>query len=117
MKGRYVLMHVWASWCAPCLENMPNLLATTEGLSDRPITFVGLNVDKDASRARAMAERGGWNWSQNYLGEASGVARQLAISTVPTYYLVGPDGLLVASSTDWSEIKDKLEDSLREISP
>ncbi len=109
MNGRYVLMHVWASWCAPCLESMPDIQATIKRLSDQPITFVGLNIDQDASKAKSLARQRGWNWSQNYLGDDSDMARQLAISSVPTYFLIGPDGLLVASATDWSEMKEKFE--------
>ncbi|MGE0378930.1 MAG: M56 family metallopeptidase, partial [Planctomycetaceae bacterium] len=44
MHGRYVLMHVWASWCAPCVEHMPDVQAAAQSLSDQPITFVGLNI-------------------------------------------------------------------------
>ncbi|MGE4004094.1 MAG: TlpA disulfide reductase family protein, partial [Planctomycetaceae bacterium] len=44
LKGRYVLMHVWASWCAPCVEHMPDVQAAAQSLSDQPITFVGLNI-------------------------------------------------------------------------
>ena len=77
MKDRYVLMHVWASWCAPCIEHMPDIQATSKRMSDLPVTFVGLNIDRDASQAKVLAERGDWNWSQNYLGDDSDVARQL----------------------------------------
>ena len=112
MRGRYVLMHVWASWCAPCLERMPDIQVTVKSLSDQPITFVGLNIDKDASRAKTLAQRGGWSWSQNYLGDDSDMARQLAISSVPTYFLIGPDGRLAASTANWSEMKEKVEAAL-----
>ncbi|QDT94603.1 M56 family metallopeptidase [Gimesia aquarii] len=113
MEGRYVLMHVWASWCVPCLQTMPDIQATINSLSDKPITLVGLNIDKDPSKAKTLVEQGGWNWSQNYLGDESDMARQLAISSVPTYFLIGPDGLLVASDTKWLGMKEKLSAALK----
>jgi thiol-disulfide isomerase/thioredoxin len=112
MKGRHVLLHVWASWCEPCLESLPDIQATVARLEARPVTFVGLNVDKNASAAKELSRKRGWNWSQNYLGDSSDMARQLAISSVPTYFLVGPDGTLVASAVDWLEMKEKLEASI-----
>ena len=108
LAGRFVLMHVWAGWCSPCLESMPDLRATAENLVDRPVTFVGLNVDQNSASATRLTERLGLNWSQSYLGDDSDVARQLAISSVPTYYLIGPDGRLAASATEWTEIKSEL---------
>ncbi len=113
MAGKYVLMHVWASWCAPCLATMPDVQATVEHLAEKPIVFVGLNVDADENPAKALVEKHAWQWAQNYLGEDSAMAKQLAISSVPAYYLIGPEGKLVASSTEWSEIKARLEEELR----
>jgi hypothetical protein len=91
---------------------LPDVQATVTQLAKQPITFVGLNIDQDTSKARELSQQRGWNWSQNYLGDDSDMARQLAISSVPTYFLVGPDGLLVASSSDWAEMKEKLESAL-----
>jgi len=112
MAGRYVLMHVWASWCAPCLESMPDLLETAKKRAAQPVTFVGLNIDQDSTQATKMAKQKGWGWSQNYLGDHSEMARQLAISSVPTYFLIGPDGRLVASSTEWTKVKKELNSYL-----
>ncbi len=108
LTGQYVVMHVWASWCRPCLESMPDIQAAAERVADLPAMFIGLNVDQDSAEAEELAEQNGWSWSQNYLGDDSATARQLAISSVPTYYLVGPDGMLIASATEWHEIKDEL---------
>ena len=116
MSGRYVLMHVWASWCAPCLEQMPSIKHTAASNADLPVTFVGLNIDKDSKRAEELANRSGWAWPQNYLGEDSDMARQLAISSAPAYYLIGPDGLLAAASTEWSKMKTMLTSALDDTS-
>ena len=47
MSGRYVLFHVWASWCQPCLASMPSVKSSVEQHAEDALTFVGLNVDKD----------------------------------------------------------------------
>ena len=113
LKGRHVLLHVWASWCAPCIATMPEIRATVAELPDERVTFVGLNVDADESRGRALAEKGGWQWAQNYLGDNSNMARQLAISSVPAYYLIDTEGRLAAASGDWAEIKRELRNTLQ----
>lgn len=65
---------------------------------------VGLNVDDDLAFAQSMAKQQGMAWAQNYLGENSDLARQLAISSVPAYYLIGPDGKLVGSANMWESM-------------
>ncbi|MEO1619288.1 MAG: TlpA disulfide reductase family protein, partial [Planctomycetota bacterium] len=111
MKDRYVLFHVWASWCAPCIATMPTLKAKVDGLKESALTVVGLNVDETDQQAAAkrMASEGDWNWSMNYLGSDSPMMRQLAVSSVPAYYLIGPDGKLVMSSNRWSDVQAKLD--------
>ena len=114
MTGRYVLMHVWASWCQPCMDHMPDIQRLADSMASESVTFVGLNIDQDSTIASELVKKGGWNWSQNYLGHDSDMARQLAISSVPTYYLIGPDGKLVTSSNQWKDVKKKLLASLEE---
>ena len=112
MEGQYVLFHVWASWCAPCLQTMPNLHATVESHSQSPLTVVGLNIDKDSAKAKQLSKTGGWNWAMNYVGPDSAIARQLAISSAPAYFLIGPDGKLVMSSDQWSDVRKALDEAL-----
>lgn len=114
MQGRLVLLHVWASWCAPCMEALPDMKTVVDGLAGMPVVFAGLNVDADSKQARALAQTNGWNWGHTYLGSDSNMARQLAVSSVPAYFLIGPDGKLVASSNEWQQIKKKLEVSLND---
>lgn len=112
LSGRYLLFHVWASWCQPCLDSMPELRADIGGLKNASFTAIGFNVDADTELGRSLAGRLKLNWAQNYLGEDSDFARQLAISSVPAYYLIGPDGKLVGSSSAWQEIRKLLEENL-----
>lgn len=105
MQGQFVLFHVWATWCGPCMASMPNLKADVEGYSKRPLTVVGLNIDDSPRQAEEVARKHELSWSQNYLGAKSDLMRQLAVSSVPVYYLIGPDGMLVGSSNGWEEMK------------
>lgn len=113
MNGRHLLFHVWASWCQPCLATMPELKAAVDQHAADPLTVVGLNIDKDASAAKALSQNDGWSWAQNYLGDDSDMMRQLGVSSVPAYFLIGPDGKLIGSSNTWEETKRLLSDELR----
>jgi thiol-disulfide isomerase/thioredoxin len=113
MSDRYVLLHVWASWCQPCLASMPEVQAAVEQYADDRLTVVGLNIDEDIAAAKSLVQAGGWNWAHTYLGDDSDMMRQLAVSSVPTYYLIGPDGKLVGSANAWKQLQPLLSDSLR----
>ena len=91
---------------------MPMLKTTIERYSASPLTVVGLNVDEDTTNARIIAERQGMNWSQNFVGSDSDLMRQLAVSSVPAYYLIGPDGKLVGSANQWEQMEKLLSTAL-----
>ncbi|MCA9129477.1 MAG: carboxypeptidase regulatory-like domain-containing protein [Planctomycetales bacterium] len=113
LGGRHVLVHVWASWCAPCLDSMPEIKADIVKWQSAKFTAIGINVDADKQQGEATAKRLELDWAQNFVGDRSALARQLAISTVPAYYLIRPDGKLIASSNDWKEIRKQLKDELK----
>ena len=117
MRGKYVVLHVWASWSRTALETMPEIQKAADAVADDAIVFVGLNVDIDTARAKAFVTTHGLGWSQTYLGPASETGRQLAITTAPAYFLIGRDGKLAASSTDWRPIKNALDAALDEEKP
>jgi thiol-disulfide isomerase/thioredoxin/protocatechuate 3,4-dioxygenase beta subunit len=114
MNGRFVLFHVWASWCAPCLQSLPIIKAFIDGNPDAPLTIVGLNVDEQADREQSqqLISAGEWDWAMNFLGSESDMMRQLGVSSVPAYYLIGPDGKLQMSANQWSEIESQLRAAL-----
>ncbi|MEQ1827235.1 MAG: M56 family metallopeptidase [Pirellula sp.] len=109
MQGQYVLFHVWATWCGPCMASMPNLKADIETFSKQPLTVVGFNIDDSTAQAEEIARKQEFSWAQNYLGPRSDLMRQLAVSSVPVYYLIGPDGKLVGSSNAWEDMKAILD--------
>lgn len=112
LEGKYVLLHAWATWCGPCIESMPALKAAVDEHSESPLVVVGLNLDDDKTAAQNVAKDQGLTWSQNYLGSESDLARQMAISTVPAYYLIGPDGKLVGSANAWQAMEKLLNQHL-----
>jgi len=57
LNGRYVLLHVWASWCQPCLASMPEVKSAVEKYSVDPLTVVGLNIDEETAAAKALVQQ------------------------------------------------------------
>jgi hypothetical protein len=92
---------------------MPEVKSAVARYTNKPLTAVGLNIDKDSSAAKALVQEGGWNWAQNYLGDDSDMMRQMGLSTAPAYYLIGPVGKLVGSANAWEQIEQLLSDKLR----
>ena len=56
-RGQVVVLNVWASWCAPCRAEAPELVAAADEYAERPVQFVGLNTRDSATTAQAFVTR------------------------------------------------------------
>jgi len=112
LHGRYVLVDFWATWCAPCVANLPSLAKLHDrfGKDDR-LTVLGVNLDDDSDLARKFVAREKLTWTQAFLGRAQDkdeILSRYAINSVPTHLLIGPDGKLIERSENLQVITEAL---------
>lgn len=110
LGGQHVVVQFWASWCAPCLESMPSIQRTVRQSDPSELTIAAINLDHDRTVARQMARDNGWSWANDFVGSSSEIAQQLAISSVPAYFLIGPDGELISTAGSWREMNQRLKE-------
>ena len=116
LRGHYVLLDFWATWCGSCVAAMPAVrkLHETYG-ADKRLVILGLNLDDDPARARQFVQDHPLPWTQGSLGgraDDPDLARY-AVSSVPAYFLIGPDGKLIQSG----EIAEEVGETLRRLLP
>ncbi len=93
-KGKTIFLNFWATWCPPCIAEMPNIQALYESIDDDNIVFVMVSLDEDKDKARAFLERKEFTMPVYFLnGRKPGVYDS---SVVPTTYIISPEGKVVA---------------------
>ncbi len=100
-RGRWVLLDFWAVWCGPCVEEIPVLARIEKRFRDR-LSVVSVSLDRKREHVEAFRANGAMPWLHGFLekGFEDPLAKRLAIRAVPTYFLIGPDGTLRATSFD-----------------
>ncbi len=92
-RGRVVLVNFWASWCTPCIEEMPSIQRLAELMRDRPFAVIGVNVAEQARRAKAMVERLGIGFPV-LLDRESEVFHRWGGTVLPTTYVLDGEGVV-----------------------
>lgn len=92
-RGKVVMLNFWASWCAPCIQEMPALDALYEELKDQGFTLIGVNVEQDRGAAEALLEQVGVSFPIVFDPEGS-TRLDYRIRAMPTTILVDREGVI-----------------------
>jgi thiol-disulfide isomerase/thioredoxin len=92
-RGRVVLMNFWATWCAPCLREMPSLKRLQQRLGGDDFTVIAVSEDREGSQVVApYVERHGLDGLPIYYDAGMAASRALAVSGLPTTLLIDRQG-------------------------
>jgi peroxiredoxin len=115
LQGKWVLLDFWATWCAPCVAETPNLKETYADFGkDERFVMISLSLDSDPAAPKEFARNRGINWTQGFLVDAfnSVTMHDYRFDSIPQILLIGPDGKILATDLRGSGIKDAVAAAL-----
>jgi len=98
LRGEVVLIDFWATWCVPCLAEMPAVIRIHDAYGDRGLRVVGVSIDalEHADRVHEVAADKGMTWAEVHDHQGT-IARQYLVSAIPATFLIGPDGRILGT--------------------
>lgn len=114
-KGKVVLVDFWATWCGPCVAELPNVVAAYEKFHGKGFEVIGISLDKSRDALTAFIKENKMPWPQYFdgLGWDSKLGRQYGIQSIPATYLLDREGKIVAKGLRGSDLDSKLAELLK----
>ncbi len=113
-RGKYVLLDFWATWCAPCIAEVPNLSALQQAFgSDPRFAILSMSLDERPDDIKSFIASEKMTWTQACVGPDAAVVADYGATAIPSTFLIGPDGTIVASGLRGDALKAAVEKALR----
>lgn len=109
-KGTYVLIDFWASWCGPCIRELPNVLSCYKKYHNKGFDIIGVSLDEDSKAWKAAIRKFNLPWPQmsDLAGWQSKAVTTYSFSGIPHTVLVDPQGLIIAKDLRGTALEEKL---------
>ena len=113
--GKVTLIDFWASWCAPCRQENPNVVRIYNQFKDKGLAIIGVSLDKDADRWIKAIEDDKLTWLQvsNLKEWKDPIAKEYGITAIPATYLLDEKGVIIARDLSSEELEVKLNELLK----
>lgn len=115
-KGNYVLIDFWASWCAPCREENPNVLKAYNAYHKKGLEIIAISLDtnKDEWLSAIIKDKLPWIHVCDFMAAKSEVVNRYKISGIPMNFLITPEGRIVGRNLRGKALDFKLKEIFEE---
>ena len=113
LKGKYVFVDVWASWCRPCINKFPAFDSLKVALKDKNIVCLQISIDAQERRWRNGMGFNGRIEDQWFINGDPNFMKDLDVAYIPRYIIIDRKGKLINPKVDWKDNPQMLSELLK----
>jgi thiol-disulfide isomerase/thioredoxin len=112
-KGKKVFVNIWATWCPPCLAEMPDIAQLHQAVGDE-VVFLMISVDRDRKKAKQWVREKQYSFPVHFVNGS--LPESIAYEVIPTTWVVGTDGVIRYQHAGMAQYNsNKFKDFLRSL--
>jgi len=113
-KGKVLLVDFWATWCNPCVYELPNVIKAYTKYHDKGFEVIGISLDQEESRLKNFIKEKGMAWPQYFDGKGweNKIAQKYGIQSIPATFLLDGEGKIIAKNLRGEALDEQLGKSL-----
>lgn len=116
LKGKVIFINLWATWCGPCRVEMPSIQKLYNEVDKERVAFVMLSLDQENQHKKIIQFINDKNYTFPVYQPAGPLPKLLRVNTIPTTFIIGPDGKVVTKKTGMANYDtEEMRGFLREL--
>ncbi len=112
LRGKVVLLDFWASWCDPCIDELPTMVELAGSYDHDELAVVGINLDRDRSAFDTAKEQFNLSYPQIFDKEES-ISSLYRVSSIPMTYLIDQHGVILAKGLRGSKLRHAVQMAIK----
>lgn len=115
-RGKVVFLDFWASWCAPCMREMPHVVSIYKKYHNKGLEIYGISLDEDQAEMEAAAKKNGAAWPQYFDGKRfeNDISTKFGVDAIPSVWLIDKKGMAHEYDRDSKNLEAEIEKLLAE---
>jgi peroxiredoxin len=93
-KNKAVILNFWATWCVPCIKEVPELKKAYASFKDNDVEIIAINFAETRSKVEEFVEKHNFNFTV-LLDKYGDVSQDYRVRNLPVTYIISPDGIIV----------------------